>query len=379
MGPLAGLKVIEFAGLGPAPFCAMMLSDMGAEVLRIDRPGAERDRDYRYHVMNRGRRSVILDLKRPEARDTALALAANADILLEGFRPGVMESLGLSPDACMARNPRLVYGRMTGWGQDGPLAHAAGHDINYIALSGALWTVGRAGEAPVPPLNLVGDFGGGAMYLAFGVMCALHEARQSGKGQVVDAAMVDGASSLITMLHGLLAGGLWQNKRGANIIDTGAPWYDVYETADGEHVTIGAIEPKFYDELMQRLGLDPAAFGQQYDQGGWPALRDAFAAQFRTATRAEWSQRLEGTDVCFAPVLSPLEAAQHPHMQARRAFIEVDGITQPAPAPRFSRSSPKAPQGPMRPGSATRAALADWGISADTLDSLCAGGAAIQS
>jgi alpha-methylacyl-CoA racemase len=379
MGPLAGLKVIEFAGLGPAPFCAMMLSDMGAEVLRIDRPGAERDRDYRYHVMNRGRRSVILDLKRPEARDTALALAANSDILLEGFRPGVMESLGLSPDACMARNPRLVYGRMTGWGQDGPLVHAAGHDINYIALSGALWTVGRAGEAPVPPLNLVGDFGGGAMYLAFGVMCALHEARQSGKGQVVDAAMVDGASSLITMLHGLLAGGLWQNKRGANIIDTGAPWYDVYETADGEHVTIGAIEPKFYDELMQRLDLDPATYKQQYDQGGWPALRDAFAAQFRTATRAEWSQRLEGTDVCFAPVLSPLEAAQHPHMQARRAFVEVDGITQPAPAPRFSRSSPQVPQGPMRPGSATRAALAEWGISADTVESLCASGAAIQS
>ena len=379
MGPLAGLKVLEFAGLGPAPFCAMMLADMGAEVLRIDRPGSDAAPDYRYHTMNRGRRSIILDLKQGEAREAALALADKADVLIEGFRPGVMESLGLAPDTCLQRNERLVYGRMTGWGQDGPLARAAGHDINYIALSGALWTIGREGQAPVPPLNLVGDFGGGAMYLAFGIMCALHEAKASGKGQVVDAAMVDGASSLITMLHGLLAGGLWENARGSNVIDTGAPWYDVYETADGEHVAVGAVEPKFFAELLQRLGLDDASLPKQYDRSGWPQLRQLFTERFRSATRAEWSARLEGTDVCFAPVLAPLEAADHPHMQARQSFVEVDGIRQPAPAPRFSRTTAPAPTAPVKPGSDTRQGLLDWGIPDASVDALLSNGAARQS
>ncbi|UOM37258.1 CaiB/BaiF CoA-transferase family protein [Acuticoccus sp. I52.16.1] len=379
MGPLHGVKVVEIAGIGPAPFCAMMLADMGAEVLRVDRPDAvTADETHRFDVLNRGRRSIVLDLKHPAGRDAALALAAQADVVIEGFRPGVMESLGLAPDICHAHNPALVYGRMTGWGQDGPLARAAGHDINYIALSGVLWSVGRKGEAPVPPLNLVGDFGGGAMYLAFGIVCALIEARASGRGQVVDAAMVDGASSLIGMIHGLTAGGRWTEARGENIVDTGAPWYDVYETADGRHVAIGAIEPKFYAQMLTLLGLDPASLPAQYDTAGWPLLRRTFAAHFRSATREEWCRRMEGSDACFAPVLSPSEARAHPHMVAREAFLEVDGVAQPAAAPRFSRSTPAAPTPPRAAGADTRAALGDWGFDAASVDALLASGAAIQ-
>jgi alpha-methylacyl-CoA racemase len=379
MGPLAGVKVLEFAGMGPAPFCAMMLSDMGAEVLRIDRPEPVTPFDYRYLAIDRGRRSVILDLKKPEAREAALRLVAKADVLVEGYRPGVMESLGLSPEACLKANRRLVYGRMTGWGQDGPLAHAAGHDINYIGLAGVLWSIGRSGEAPVPPLNVVGDFGGGAMYLAFGIACALFEARQSGEGQVIDAAMIDGDSSLITMLHGLHAGGLWESARGRNAIDGGAPWYDVYETADGEYVAIGPVEPRFYAQLLSRLELDAADLPDQYDRAGWPRLREAFAERFRTATRAEWCARLEGTDVCFAPVLAPLEVPDHPHMVARKAFIEIDGIRQPAPAPRFSRTIAGQPTPPPRPGTHTREAMLDWGLAPDDVERLVARGIAIQA
>jgi len=380
MGPLAGIRVLEFAGLGPAPFCAMMLADMGAHVLRLDRPAPQPDAEaHRFAILNRGRRSAMLDLKHPMGRAAALRLVAGADALIEGFRPGVMESLGLSPRACLEINPRLVYGRVTGWGQEGPLAHAAGHDINFIGLSGALWSVGRNGEAPVPPVNLVGDFGGGAMYLAFGVVCALLEARTSGRGQVVDAAMVDGSASLTTMIHGMLAEGQWQEARGVNILDTGASWYDVYETADHEFIAIGPFEPKFFAELLQRLDLDPSALPAQYDRAGWPRLREAFSARFRTATQQQWCARLEGTDVCFAPVLSPVEARDHPHMRARETFVTVDGIAQPAPAPRFSRTRPDRPEPPRRPGADTRPALMDWGLTETEVNALCASGAAFES
>jgi alpha-methylacyl-CoA racemase len=380
MGPLSKIRVLEFAGLGPVPFCGMMLSDMGADVLRIDRPQSEDPYDrYRFEVLNRGRKSVILDLKTEEGRQTALRLAANADILLEGFRPGVMEQLGLSPETCLQINPKLVFGRMTGWGQNGPLAHAAGHDINFIALSGALWSVGRKGESPVPPLNLVGDFGGGAMYLAFGVVCALIEATRSGRGQVVDAAMIDGVSSLMAMFYGWHARGAWQMARGENLLDTGAPWYDVYETLDREYVAIGPVEPRFYVELLKLLDLDPANLPAQYDRDGWPELRKVLAERFRTRTRAEWCDRLEGADACFTPVLSPLEAPDHPHMRERSVFIEVDGIVQPAPAPRFSRSMPETPTPPRRAGADTIAGLREWGIPEEEISELCEKGVAIQA
>lgn len=362
MGPLSGIKVLEFAGLGPVPFCAMMFADAGAEVLRIDRPAHAADDDYRFDIMRRGRKSAVLDLKNPDGLQAALALVACADILLEGFRPGVMESLGLSPEVCLRENPRLVFGRMTGWGQNGPLAHAAGHDINYTAMCGALWLVGRSGQAPVPPVNLVGDFGGGAMYLAFGALCALLESRASGHGQVVDAAVVDGASSLTTMIHGMYAQGEWQMARGENILDTGAPWYDVYETRDNKYVAIGSFEPKFYAELLRRLDLDTAGLPYQYDRAGWPKLRNAFAKRFKSRTQDAWCDVLEGTDACFAPVLSPLEARDHPHMRSRGGFVEIDGITQPAPAPRFSRSVSELPTPPRRAGADTLNALRDWGL-----------------
>ena len=378
MGPLSGLKVIEFAGIGPVPFCAMMLADMGAEVLRIDRPATAEAEGWQFQLLNRGRRSVILDLKTPDGKAAALSLIEQADALIEGNRPGVMERLGLGPQDCMARNPRLVYGRMTGWGQDGPLADRAGHDISYLAPTGALWSFGRAGGPPVPPLNLVADLGGGAMFLAFGLVAALYEARGSGKGQVVDAAMIDGVNILLTWLYGYHAAGKWQWQRGANLLDSGCPWYDSYETADGSHVAIGPIEPQFYAILLTALGLDAAALPAQNDRAGWPVLRAAFTDAFRQRTLADWQARLEGLDACAMPVLRPDQAPDHPHMLARGAFATIAGLRQPVPAPRFSRSHPDLPQPPRPPGGDTRQALADWGLPSDTIERLCRTGTAIQ-
>ena len=373
MGPLAGIKVVELAGIGPGPFCSMMLSDMGAEVLRVDRTEAADlgvPTDPKFNLLNRGRRSVAVDLKKPEGIATVKKLIAKADALIEGFRPGVMERLGLSPEECLKLNPRLVFGRMTGWGQEGPIAHAAGHDINYIALTGALYSIGNAGGPPVPPLNLVGDFGGGAMYLAFGIVCALLECKSSGKGQVVDTAMIDGAASLMTGMYGMRAAGRWIDARGSNILDTGSPWYGVYETKDGKHVSIGAIEAKFYAELLRLTGLDKEALPKQHDRNGWPKLRERFTAVFKNKTRDEWCKVMEGSDVCFAPVLTMAEAPNHPHMKARGTFVEVEGVTQPGPAPRFSRSKPKVQRGPSKAGQHTAEALADWGFSSGDIEAL---------
>jgi len=369
MGPLEGVGVVEVAGIGPGPFCAMLLADMGAEVLRVDRP-ASSPAAHPY-VLARGRRSVAVDLKHPGGAEVVLRLAASADVLLEGFRPGVAERLGIGPDACLARNPRLVYGRMTGWGQDGPLAGTAGHDINYLALAGALHPIGRAGEAPVPPLNLVGDFGGGGMLLAFGVVCALLEAGRSGRGQVVDAAVVDGAALLTTLFHELAAVGLWRWERGANLLDGGAPFYGVYETSDGGYVSVGALEPGFYRELLERLGLGEARdLPLQADRDRWPELRERFAAVIRTRTRDEWCRLAEGGDACLAPVLSPAEAPEHPHNRHRGTFVDTPEGPRPAPAPRFSRT-PCAPPGPAPvPGQHTGEALADWGFTAGELAGL---------
>ena len=377
-GPLAGIKVVEIAGIGPGPFCAMMLSDMGAEVLRVDRT-AEADigfaGDPRKSLLNRGRRSVAVDLKNAAGIGAVKRLVAGADALIEGFRPGVMERLGLGPDECLAANPRLVYGRMTGWGQDGPIAHAAGHDINYIALSGVLHAIGRHGGPPVPPLNLVGDFGGGGMYLAFGVVCALLEAGRSGRGQVVDSSMVDGSASLSTAIFGLRAMGIWSEERGDNILDSGAPWYDVYEAKDGKYVAIGSLERRFYGELMRLTGLAADNPPKQWDRPQWPELRARLATVFKAKTRDEWCAIMEGSDVCFAPVLSYTEALQHPHNRARGTFVEVDGIPQPAPAPRFSRTPPAIQRPPARPGEHTDEALADWGFSAADIAQLRQAGA----
>ncbi|MGE0874267.1 MAG: CaiB/BaiF CoA transferase family protein [Burkholderiales bacterium] len=366
MGPLHGIKVIEFEAIGPGPFAGMLLADMGADVLVIDRPasgdlGLKRAR--KVELMNRGKRSVTLDMKSPGGIDAALELVSRADALIEGMRPGVMERLGIGPDAALARNPKLVYGRMTGWGQDGPLAPRAGHDINYIAIAGVLHAFGRRGEAPVPPLNLVGDFGGGGMLLGFGIACALIEAQRSGRGQVVDAAMVEGASLLATMFSGMLAANTWSEERGANVLDTGAPWYDVYETSDGRYVSIGAIEARFYAELLARLGLAAENLPAQHDRAGWPALREAFARAFRSRTRDEWVQAFAGSDACFAPVLSFSEARRDAHNVARGSFITLDGIAQPAPAPRFSRTQAQVRRAPPERGEGGREALADWGFS----------------
>jgi alpha-methylacyl-CoA racemase len=377
-GPLAGVRVVEVAGIGPGPFCAMMLADMGADVLRVDRTGpADLGLPVapRFSVLNRGRRSVALDLKNPGAVAAVKRLVAGADALVEGFRPGVMERLGLGPDVCLAVNPRLVYGRMTGWGQDGPLAAAAGHDINYIALAGVLHSIGRKGGAPVPPLNLVGDFGGGGMYLAFGVVCALLEAQRSGHGQVVDAAMVDGAASLAAAVFGLRAMGLWNDERGDNILDSGAPWYDVYETQDGEYVAIGSIEGRFYGDLLRLTGLEGEALPPQRDKARWGELRARLTEVFKQKTREEWCRILEGSDVCFAPVLSLTEAPAHPHNRARGTFVEVEGVVQPGPAPRFSRTPAAIQRPPARPGEHTEEALRDWGFTADDLAALRAQGA----
>ncbi len=359
-GPLKGVRVVEFAGIGPGPFCAMLLSDMGADVVRIDRKGGGDGGSWQ--VVNRGRRSVGLDLKLEEDRETALALIAKADALIEGFRPGVMERLGLGADVCLGRNPRLVYGRMTGWGQTGPLAHAAGHDLNYIALTGALHAMGRKGDGPAPPLNLVGDYGGGALYLALGICAALIEAQRSGQGQVVDAAMTDGAASLTAMFWGMRHIGVWSDERDANLLDGGAHFYDTYECKDGGWVSIGSIEPQFYALLLEKAGLsDDKAFHAQMDRSQWPTLSERLAAVIKTKTRDEWCALMEGTDVCFAPVLSWAEAPHHPHNAARETFVEVAGVMQPNIAPRFSRT-PSAIQGPPPKGADNDAVFADWGV-----------------
>ena len=377
MGPLAGLKVLELEAIGPAPFCGMLLADMGADVLLVDRPtdpglGFKRKRSS--DVMLRGRRSITLDLKTPAGIAAVLDLIARADALIEGFRPGVLERMGLGPDILLARNPRLVVGRMTGWGQDGPLSPRAGHDIDYIALSGALHAIGNAGGRPVPPLNLVGDFGGGGMLLGFGVLAALIEAQRSGKGQVVDAAMVEGAGLLTTMFWGMAAESQWSDRRGENVLDSGAPWYDTYETRDGRFVAIGAIEPKFYAELLQRLGLTDETLPPQNDRTGWPALRARFAEVIRTKTRDEWSAAFADSDACFAPVLSFAEAKEHPHNAARGAHVTVGGVDQPAPAPRFSRTPGAVRRPPPERGALGREALADWGFSPAEIERLRAAG-----
>ena len=365
MGPLTGIRVLEFEAIGPAPFAGMLLADMGADVLVVDRPASSDlglTRERWYDVMMRGKRSVTLDLKKAPSREIIIELLQRADVLLEGFRPGVMERLGLGPEVALAKNPRLVYGRMTGWGQEGPLAQRAGHDINYIALAGVLNAFGRAGEPPVPPLNLVGDFGGGGMLLGFGVACALLEASRSGRGQVVDAAMVDGASLLAAMFSGFLAAKAWSEERGVNILDTGAPWYDVYRTSDGKYVSIGAIEAKFYDELLSKLGLDKSALPGQHDRAGWPQLRAVFRQTFLGKTRAQWCEVFEGSDACFAPVLSFSESRTHPHNAQRASFVDLGGVAQPAPAPRFSRTPGAARRAPPGRGEGGGAALHDWGF-----------------
>ena len=362
-GPLHGVKVIEIASLAPAPFGCMVLADLGADVLRIDRP----DRSGRQQLppvdpLARSRRSIRLDLKNPAAVDVLLRLVAEADVLVEAFRPGVAERLGFAPEVCAERNPRLVYARMTGWGQDGPLAATAGHDIDYIGVSGSLEPIGREGERPIPPLNLLGDFGGGGMLLVVGVLAALLERERSGLGQVIDVAMVDGSALLGSFLYGLLAAGAWQEGRGRNVLDGGAPFYDTYTTADGRFMAVGALEPKFYGELLARLGLDEAGLPAQYDRSGWPELRARFTEAFAGRTQAQWVEAFEGSDACVAPVVSPRDAPAHPHNAARGTFVDVGGVVQPAPAPRFARTPCGPPTPPVRPGTDTRAVLASLGL-----------------
>lgn len=361
-GPLAGVKIIEFAGIGPGPFCGMLLSDLGADVVRIDRHGPPQGIEKPKDVSSRGRRSIALNLKDPADIELALNLLEQAEGLIEGFRPGVMERLGLGPDVVLARNPKLVYGRMTGWGQFGTLAHAAGHDLNYISLTGALGAMGRRGEPPAPPLNLVGDYGGGALYLAFGLLAGILHARESGEGQVIDCAMTDGAASLAAMFYGMRAGGVWTDERQDNLLDGGAHFYDTYECADGEYVSIGSIEPQFYALLVEKAELTDPDFREQMNREKWPELKDKLARVIKTKTRDEWCEIMEGTDICFAPVLSMAEAPSHPHNVARETFIELDGVVQPAPAPRFSKT-PGAVQGPAPGADQHRdAILKEWGI-----------------
>jgi alpha-methylacyl-CoA racemase len=380
MGPLTGFKIVELAGIGPGPYGAMLLADLGADVVRVDRSanvvGGDPDSPPA-DLLARGRRSVGVDLKHPDGVATVLDLVAGADALIEGFRPGVMERLGLGPDVCLERNPRLVFARMTGWGQDGPYATAAGHDINYIALAGALEPLGRAGGKPTPPINLVGDFGGGGMMLAFGVCAALLEAGRSGQGQVIDAAMVDGAASLMAMTWSFRAMGMWQDERGTNLLDTGAHFYDTYETADGKYVSIGSIEPQFYAELLAKTGLEGEDLPWQHDKANWPALKEKLAAVFLTRTRDEWCEVMEGSDVCFAPVLTAAEAPEHPHNVHRSTFTEVAGIVQPAPAPRFSRTPAEIASPPPHAGQHTDEVLADWGVDPDRIAKLRSAGAIV--
>ena len=373
MGPLKGLKVIEIAGIGPGPFCATVLADMGAEVIRVDRPQAAAAAEPSKpppDPLLRNRRSIAIDLKHPDGVETLLGLVEHADALIEGFRPGVMERLGVGPDVCLERNPRLVFGRMTGFGQEGPLAGAAGHDINYIALGGALEGIGRRGGPPVPPLNLIGDFGGGGMLLAFGVVAAIVERDRSGPGQVVDAAMVDGAALLMSMSWGMRHTGVLSEERGTNLLDTGAHFYDVYQTADGKYVSIGSIEPQFYAELLECSGLGGQDLSPQMDRAKWPEMKERVAAVFKTKTRDEWCKIMEGTDVCFAPVLSLAEAPEHPHNKLRKTFIDVAGVKQPAPAPRFSRTPADPPVPGAHPGQHTTDVLADWGFGSERITEL---------
>ena len=377
MGPLQGLRVIELAGIGPCPMCAMLLAELGADVVRVDRltdSGLGIGMAPEFHLLNRSRPSIAVDLKHPDGVETVLRLVESADALIEGFRPGVAERLGLGPEDCAARNPRLVYGRVTGWGQDGPLAGAAGHDLNYIALTGALNAIGRRGAPPTPPHNLVGDFGGGALYLALGVVAALYEARESGQGQTVDAAMVDGAASLMTSAYSLWAAGISDAPRGENILDSGAHFYDVYETSDGRYVSVAPVEPKFYAELLRRIGLDAGDAPHSADRSDWPESKARLAALFRTRTRDEWCEILEGTDACFAPVLGMDEAHRHPHNAARGTFVERDGIVQPNAAPRFDRTPADIRCSPPVPGSGTRNVLAGWGFGAVEIDDLAGRG-----
>lgn len=378
-GPLTGLKVIELAGIGPAPMAAMMLSDMGAEVIRVDRLSASGlgiPMPKKFNFLGRGRKSIAVDLKNPEGIDALLELIDKADIVIEGFRPGVMERLGMGPDVCLERNPKLVFGRVTGWGQEGPLSKSAGHDLNYIALSGALHAIGRSNdEPPTPPLNLVGDFGGGTMFIVVGILAALHEVKNSGKGQVVDAGMVDGALSLMTSIYGMHAGGNQSDERASNILDSGSHFYNTYETRDGKYVSIGSIETKFYAMLLEKLGLDPDSLPPQMERESWPAMKEKFKEIFLTKTRDEWCALMENTDICFAPVLSLAEAPDYAHNKERGSFVDVEGVMHPAPAPRFSAtpSSIKSPTPPT--GVHTDEVLADWGISADKVAALKASGA----
>jgi alpha-methylacyl-CoA racemase len=378
MGPLAGFRIIEMAGIGPAPFAATLLADMGAEIIRVDRREAADlglpGREPRFEVLHRGRRSLSLDVKSEAGLGIVKRLAAKADALIEGFRPGVMERLGLGPDELAKINPKLVFGRMTGFGQDGPLAPRAGHDINYIALAGVLHAIGRKGEAPVPPLNLVGDFGGGGMFLAFGVVCALLEAQKSGKGQVVDAAMVDGAAYLMALMYGMHSQGAWRDERGVNVLDTGAPWYNVYETRDGKWLAVGAIEQRFYEEFVEGVGLKLADLPRQHDRKGWPELARRFAEAIKARTRDEWEAVFEGSDACVSPVLALGEVGRHPHNAARGTFLERDGVVQPGPAPRFSRTVSEMGSPPRARGADSEAILRDWGFAAGEIDGLRSAG-----
>jgi alpha-methylacyl-CoA racemase len=383
-GPLQGVTILELAAIGPAPFAVMMLADMGAEVLRIDRmPAADSGASSALlrndGVVDRGRRSVALDMKSPRAIDVVLRLVERADVVIEGFRPGVAEKLGVGPDTCLARNPKLVYGRMTGWGQTGPLARTAGHDLNYIAISGALHAMGPKDRPPPPPLNLVGDYGGGGMLLAVGVLAALFEAQRSGRGQVVDAAMTDGSALLMAMMYGLKAKGFWSDARESNFLDGSAHFYGTYECADGRHVAIGSIEPQFYRQLLQVIGEDDASFARQWSTADWPALRTRLAAVFMTRTRDEWCELFEGSDACFAPVLSMSEAPLHPHNVARGTFVESAGVVQPAPAPRFSRTASELPPAAPQAGDDSLAVLRRAGLAPREIESLLAEGVAHQS
>jgi alpha-methylacyl-CoA racemase len=373
VGPLQGVKIVELAGIGPGPFAGMLLSDMGADIVRVDRAGQVNPGSFdkpNLEPLYRGRRSIGVDLKKPEGVELVLRLVERADALVEGYRPGVTERLGLGPDVCLARNPKLVYGRMTGWGQDGPMAQAAGHDINYIALAGALAHFGREGGKPTPPINLVGDFGGGGMFMAFGVVCGVLEAQRSGKGQVLDVAMVDGSAVLMTMMWGLKKIGFWDETLGVNILDTGAPFYDTYETSDGRFISLGSLEPQFYAELIRRLGLEGEDLPNQMDRDGWDALRTRFTQLFKTKTRDEWDAILAGSDACYAPVLTMSEATENEHIKARGTIIERGGVPQPAPAPRFSRTAPEVQRDAPWPGQHTDAALTDWGVDAAEITKL---------
>lgn len=366
MGPLKGLRVVEMAGIGPAPFCSMLLADMGAEVVRVDRlatSGLGIPVPPKYDLLNRNKRSIAVDIKSPEGLAAVGRLIDQADVVIEGFRPGVMERIGLGPEPCLARNPKLVFGRMTGWGQDGPLAHTAGHDLNFIALTGVLSAIGRKGEPPAIPLNLIGDFGGGSLYLAMGILAAVFSARQSGVGQVVDAAVVDGTANLLTLLYGYRQMGEWVNRRGENITDSGAPFYDVYQTADDLYVSVAPVEAKFYRELLQRVGIADEALPEQDDRSGWDLIRARLSDLFRTRTRDEWSALLEGSDACYAPVLDIDECMAHPHNVARKIYVDIDGVINPAPAPRFSATPSSLYRKPPAPGADTDETLADWGFS----------------